>query len=415
MANLCIAHSGGVTSILNTTAAASIQKAQQSGHYQRIYCAEFGLNGLIQGRLFDVTTLNAQQITQLAQTPSSVFGSCRYRLPDNEPDHILYQKIKQTCHDYGINHLIYQGGNDSQDTTLKLTQQAMDNFAVIGLPKTIDNDLFGTDFCPGYPSAAQYLLTSMHEAALDTWAMSKNSTQVFILEVMGRHTGWLAMATGLMRTETHQAPHCILTPERPFCQETWLQYVRHCVEQYGHCVVVASEGIVDMSGKRLTHSTETDAFGHQQLGGVGATLADLVRRHAGFKAHWALPDYLQRCAGHLRSGIDIHCAQMLGEAAVSALLEGQHGMMLGLERSSATPAHWQTIAIDLTTCANQERTLPTSFIHPENYMLSGDAADYLTPLLCQPQTPTFASCLPDYFDRNILALAQPLHQSMRTT
>lgn len=415
MPNLCIAHSGGVTSILNTTAAASILKAQQSGQYQRIYCAEFGLNGLVNGRLLDVTELNQKQIQQLAQTPSSVFGSCRFRLPDNDPDHSLYQKIQQTCHDYGIEHLIYQGGNDSQDTTLKLTQQAMDNFAIIGLPKTIDNDLIGTDFCPGYPSAAQYLLTSIHEAALDTWAMSKNSTQVFILEVMGRHTGWLAMATGLMRREQHQAPHCILTPEKAFCQETWIQYVRHCVQAYGHCIVVASEGIVDISGKRLSQSTETDAFGHQQLGGVGATLAELVRRHAGFKAHWALPDYLQRSAGHLRSGTDIHCANMLGEAAVSALLAGQQGLMLGLKRNQGHPTNWQPEAIDLSACANQERTLPNTFICPENYLLCSEAIDYLTPLLCQPQTPTFASCLPEYFDRNMLKLAHIQHQSIRTS
>lgn len=407
--NLCIAHSGGVTSILNTTAAASIAEARASGHFNTIYAAEFGLNGLIEGRLFDTSQLSDKQLTQLAQTPSSIFGSCRYKLKPIQDDLQTYQAIYQTCQMSNIQYLLYQGGNDSQDTTSKLSQ-AQTHFdhplAVMGLPKTIDNDLHGTDFCPGFPSAAKYLATSVQEAALDTWAMSRNSTQVFILEVMGRHTGWLAMATGIARQDPAQAPHCILTPERPFNQQQWLAYVQHCVSQYGFCVVVAAEGITDLEGQPLITSSEQDAFGHAQLGGVGATLSAMVRDKLKLKVHWALPDYLQRSAGHLRSAVDIRCAHQLGQAGVRALIDGQSNCMLGLQRLNDDPHTFTTTCIDLAECANLEKKVPHTFIEPQHYLLSANAKNYLQPLLSGENLPTYIDGLPNYLKPQQLKLTQ---------
>ena len=408
--NLCIAHSGGVTAILNTTAAATIRRARESQQFGTIYAAEFGLNGLVSGRLFDTTSLTDAHLTQLSQTPSSAFGSCRFKLPDYAADPKPYQQIMQTCADFNIQYLVYQGGNDSQDTTLKLSA-AQSHFAhplaVLGLPKTIDNDLEGTDFCPGYPSAAKYIAASIREAALDTWAMSKNSTQVFILEVMGRHTGWLALASGIAREHVAQAPHSILIPEQSFCEQTWLEYVKHCVATYGHCVVVASEGITDAKGHAIVAQSRTDAFGHQQLGGVGAHLANLVSSKAGLKAHWALPDYLQRSAGHLRSATDVACAEQLGSSAVDALLSGQKGVMLALCRQSGLDApSWTVSTIDLSRCANLEKTCPDGFIDTTTSMLSVSARDYLRPLICGEHYPAYDRGVIDYFDRHVLQLVQ---------
>ena len=411
--NLCIAHSGGVTSILNTTAAASIQQARRSGFFGTIYAAEFGLNGLCQGRLFDTTALDDADLHQLSQTPSSAFGSCRFKLPDFAKDPTSYEQLFTTCKHFNIQHLIYQGGNDSQDTTLKLSyaQAHFDHpLAVIGLPKTIDNDLEGTDFCPGYPSAAKYIATSLAEAALDTWAMSRNSTQVFILEVMGRHTGWLALASGIARQHPSQAPHSILVPEQAFCEETWLQYVQECVRSYGHCVIVASEGLQDQQGRLLCTQQSQDAFGHQQLGGVGSYLAQLVTTRAQLKSHWALPDYLQRSAGHLRSSADVSCAQLLGNEAVSALIAGKKNCMLALQRNESSPVSWSIVDTPLEHCANLEKKLPSGHLDPHTSLLSSQAKNYLLPLMSGEATPAFSSGVPRYFDRNKLMLAkQPAH------
>jgi 6-phosphofructokinase 1 len=413
--NLCLAHSGGVTTILNTTAAASVRAAQASGAFSKIYAAEFGLNGLLSGHFYDLTHLSEQELVTLAQTPSSIFGSCRYKLPNYADQAEPYQKLFNTCQQFNIQYLLYQGGNDSQDTTCKIAaaQQHFEHpLTVLGLPKTIDNDLVGTDFCPGYPSAAKYIATSLQEAALDTYAMSRNSTQVFILEVMGRHTGWLALAAGLNRQHPQQAPHCILTPEHPFCQQQWLKYVQHCVHRYGFCVVVASEGITDTSGQPIFANQSQDAFGHQQLGGVGAYLANLVRQQAHLKAHWALPDYLQRSAGHLRAQADVTYAEMLGEYAIQSILTTQKPTMLGLQRCTTTTSEtsWAINHIDLNTCANKERTLPRHFIDTNDYRLSQDAHDYLKPLLAGEVYPSYQHGIPAYFDRNQLACVnQPIY------
>lgn len=408
--SLCIAHSGGVTSILNATAAASILTARQSGKFSNIYAAEFGLNGLIHGRLLNTNQLSDSDLSKLSQTPSSAFGSCRYKLPSFTKDPTAYQAIFDTCRQLNIQYLLYQGGNDSQDTTLKLAnaqQYFKHPLAVMGLAKTIDNDLHGTDFCPGYPSCAKYIATSIQEAALDTWAMSKNSTQVFILEVMGRHTGWLALAAGINRQHPSQAPHCILVPETPFCPDAWLRYVKNCVQNYGYCVVVASEGLTDTNGNKVSKSTSHDAFGHQQLGGIGAYLAELVRQKARLKVHWAMPDYLQRSAGHLRAEVDVNAAKMLGSYGVNALLAQEQPAMLGLQRIASSPVSWKPCRIELNTCANHERTLPEDYIHSDTYLLSTAAKDYLKPLLIGQALPAFHSGLPDYFDRSTLQLIQP--------
>lgn len=411
--NLCIAHSGGVCSILNTTASASIAHARKMGCYEKIFVAEFGLNGLISGRIFDTEFLTDSQLDSLSQTPSSIFGSCRKKLPEFTEDPKPYESIFKTLKAFNIQHLIYQGGNDSQDTTLKLSKASQFfpiPLSVIGLPKTIDNDLMGTDFCPGYPSCAKYIAVSTQEAALDTWAMSKNSTQVFILEVMGRHTGWLALASGLIRHKAHQAPHIILTPETPFCQDLWISHVENAVKSYGFCVVVASEGLTDQRGNLICKNTGQDAFGHSQLGGIAAQLNHLICTKTKLKSHWALPDYLQRSSGHLRSLTDVIYAKFLGQKAIEYLNMGEHTCMLGLKRAvnQEGQCEWDIYKIDLNNCANHEKKMPKSFIDPNTYLISKEARDYLTPLILGQSMPDFKDGLCDYFDRSLLSFAKPL-------
>ena len=222
---------------------------------------------------------------------------------------------------------------------------------------------------------------------------------------MGRHTGWLALAAGIQRQYPHEAPHCILVPEKPFHAQAWLDYVQYCVKHYGYCVVVAAEGISDAKGQRLTTSHSTDAFGHAQLGGVGAGLAAMVRESLGLKAHWALPDYLQRSAGHIRAKVDVDCAKQLGKAGVDALIHGQKNCMLGLERIQNGPNTFKTIAIDLSTCANHEKTLHPDWLHAENYLLHAHAKAYLAPLLQGECHPVYQNGLPNYFHRDQLKLS----------
>ncbi len=401
--NIIFAHSGGVTSVLNTTASGLISRAKQKNVNTLI--AKNGILGLLENKLYRSDNLNEHDLTKLRQTPSSVFGSCRYKLPHHHEDPQLWQTLFQNCQEHNIDAIIYQGGNDSQDTSLKIMQAAAAYqypITCYGIPKTIDNDLYGTDFSPGFPSCAKYLATSIQEASLDTQAMSRSSTKVFIMEVMGRHTGWLAMASALAAKTSAQGPHIILTPERPVDISNWLAYTKATVARYGHCVIVASEGIIDQSTQqRLCTNSTTDAFGHQKLGGVAAQLAQLVETQLQFKTHYAIPDYLQRSAGHLRSEVDDRIAWQLGQEAIDLYLKNTASCLLGLSR---TKDDWQITPTSLAICANKEKKLPDNFYSDNAMHISATGRAYFLPLIQGEVYPNYQHGLPDYFDNSKLQL-----------
>ena len=408
--NVCFAHSGGVTTMLNPTAAAFLKSCCINPNIDKVYVAKNGILGLIKHELYDVTHWTESQWNQLSHTPSTVFGSCRKKLPlyDKEPS--SYESIFKTCESRGITHFVYQGGNDSQDTTHKLNQACQSRkrkLVCLGLPKTIDNDLFGTDFSPGFPSAAKYLATSLREACLDTFAMSESSTKVFIMEVMGRHTGWLAAAAATTFRSMPFGPHIVMVPEIAFAKDAWIKKVRDTVSSHGFCVIVASEGIVDKTTNQpLTQPQTCDAFGHQQLGGVGTILAHMVQSELNLKTHVAIPDYLQRSAGHLRSGTDFACAQLLGETCAKHITEDTQPCMLGLIRDPHTPLGWRVEPVDLNICANHEKKLPRSFLDCTGTQLTDLAYDYFIPLLQGSVYPPFQNDgLPDYFSPLTLSLS----------
>ena len=407
--SVCFAHSGGVTTMLNATAAAFIRACQKNPAVDRIYIGKNGIMGLIQDQLFDVTELSADSLDTLAHTPSSVFGSCRKKLPHPSQDQASYQALIQTLQQRGIRHFVYQGGNDSQDTTHKISQFAQSQghpLQVMGLPKTIDNDLYGTDFAPGFPSAAKYLATSLREACLDTFAMHPSSTKVFIMEVMGRHTGWLAAACGMTAASLPLGPHILLVPEIAFERARWRQKVADTIQQQGFCVIVASEGITDTQGNLLTAGGGRDDFGHQQLGGVGHTLARWVQEDLNVKTHVAIPDYLQRSAGHLRSRCDFDAATLLGQTCSDAIGTDTQGVMLGLTRDVTQPGGFAVQPVPLTTCANEEKKLPRHFLSSDGFTLTQAGQDYFHPLLQGEVYPRYGTDgLPAYFSPLDLVLS----------
>lgn len=403
--NIVYAHSGGVTSVLNTTASSLIATARK--HQLPTLIAQNGILGLIHNKLYRTDNLSSQDLERLAQTPSSVFGSCRHKLPHHHDDPRAWDGFFNTIAQHNIDCIIYQGGNDSQDTSVKILEAATQRQIALkcyGIPKTIDNDLYGTDFSPGFPSCAKYLCTSIAEASLDTRAMCKSSTKVFIMEVMGRHTGWLALATAMASRQQQQGPHIILTPEHPVDVQQWLAYTDHLVKELGYCVIVASEGIINSAtGNRLTETKQTDAFGHGQLGGVGAQLAQWINTHLNYKTHYAIPDYLQRSAGHLRAAIDVYLAKQLGQRAIELVQEQADSCLLGLQRSEGD---WHIIPTSLHTCANREKPVPLEYFSDNKMHISPLGREYFQPLIAGEVYPTYHQGLPEYFDASQLHYQQ---------
>ncbi|MEC8461249.1 MAG: diphosphate--fructose-6-phosphate 1-phosphotransferase [Pseudomonadota bacterium] len=388
--SLCIVHSGGATSVLNTTASAIIQEARQSG-ISAVYAARFGLQGLLEGQFYNTHNLTTYQLKQLKSTPGSLFGTTRKKLPSIDCDPQPYRQLFSHLDALNIGYLLYQGGNDSQDTVYKINQAAQKlthPLVCIGLPKTIDNDLFGTDFSPGFPSAATYLQTSLCEASYDLASVAANSssTQVLIMEVMGRNAGWLAASTGCATHHYPHAPHMILMPERPVNLTQWARAVQSIVNTKGFAVVVAAEGIKDATtGKPLSALTgKVDAFSHPQLGGAGHTLAQILRSTHGLKVHVVTPDFCQRSAVHLRSSIDVTLSEKLGHEAVRLVLNGQGNCMLGIQRipsSASEKPLWHVTQEPLSNAANHEKGVPDSFIDESGYHVTQEARDYFSPLL----------------------------------
>lgn len=402
--NIFYAQSGGATAVINASACGVIQTAKQYPHaFGKVLAGKNGIMGALREELIDTSLEPEKNIAGLYHTPSCAFGSCRYQLQSPQADPATYQRLIQVFKAHNIGYFMYNGGGDSQDTTLKLAQMSEQlgyPLVCIGIPKTIDNDLGVTDNCPGFGSVAKYIATSVQEAALDVQSMAASSTKVFILEVMGRHAGWIAAAADLGAQEPEDPPHLILFPEIAFEPERFLAKVQQSVTRHGYCVIVASEGIRNTDGKLLCESTVTDAFGHQQLGGIAPMLAEFIKQRLGYKYHWAVADYLQRAARHLASQTDLEQAYALGRAAVEAALAGQDKVMLTLVRESTDPYTWRIDATPLSNVAKTERQLPRHYIDAEGFKITSVCREYLSPLIQGEAYPPYHHGLPRYVRLN---------------
>ncbi|MEE3003286.1 MAG: 6-phosphofructokinase [Pseudomonadota bacterium] len=416
--NLFFAHSGGVTSVLNAIAASVIETAKESEEINRVYAGKNGILGLLNEELIDTYQESSADIKSLYVTPSSAFGSCRYKLKEHETE--KFARIIEVLKAHNIGHFLYNGGNDSQDTTLKVWQMSQKmgyKLNCIGIPKTVDNDLAGTDTCPGFGSVAKYIALSTKEASFDVASMSATSTKVFILEVMGRHAGWIAAAAGLAAETESDGPHIILFPEIAFDKQKFFDRVRFFEKKFGHCVVVVSEGLKNNKGDIIAASmSSTDAFGHKQLGGVAPLLANMVSTELGLKTHWSVPDYLQRSARHISSTTDFEQACALGKAAVHAALKNESGIMVNIERKSNTPYVWSVGQVKLETVANVEKKLPNDFITEDGMHITEAARTYLEPLILGEEfSPFKKNGLPAYVKLKNITIPQKTKASTLIT
>ena len=413
---LLYAQSGGVTAVINATACAVIETARAAR--VPVLAARNGILGALREDLIDTTRETRAAITRLRHTPGGAFGSCRYKLKSLETNRAEYERLIAVFRAHDIRWFLYNGGGDSSDTALKVSQIGAElgyPVGVIGVPKTVDNDLALTDCCPGFGSVAKYTAVSVAEAGLDVESMYDSSTKVFILEVMGRHAGWIAAAGGLAARKAGEPPHLILFPERRFDEAAFLARVQATVSKVGYCTVVASEGIRNAAGQFLAEAGSTDSFGHAQLGGVAPLLAGLVKRRLGFKVHWAMPDYLQRSARHLASKTDADQAYAVGKAAVEYALAGRNAVMPVIVRTSDAPYRWKIEPAPLSRIANREKKLPKGFISRDGYGITAAARRYLEPLIRGEDAPHYLKDgLPDYVRLKNLPVARKLPPHART-
>ena len=382
-ANAFYAQSGGVTSVINASACGVIETANKSSKINKVLCGKNGILGALNEELFDTSKEKKSEIAKLRQTPGGAFGSCRFKLQDPIKQKKEYLRLFEVFKAHNIEYFFYNGGGDSQDTTFKISKMAKElklPLTCIGIPKTVDNDLPITDCSPGFGSVAKYVATSTLEAGLDVKSMSETSTKVFILEVMGRHAGWIAAASALASTNETDPPHIILMPEVPFAKKKFIDKVKQTVANEGFCVVVASEGTRYKNGMFLADSGLTDAFGHKQLGGVAPVLAQMISS-IGLKNHWAVSDYLQRSARHISSKTDLDQAYAVGKKAVEFALAGKNAVMPVIKRLSNKPYKWKIESASLSKVANVEKTLPKGYISKDGFTISNKGIDYLTPLI----------------------------------
>jgi len=408
---LLYAQSGGVTAVINATAGAVIQAAR--GRKVKVLAARNGILGALREDLVDTSRESAAAIRALAHTPGGAFGSCRFKLKSLDQDQDKYQRLLDVLDAHDVRWFLYNGGNDSADTALKLSEMARVTgypLTCIGVPKTVDNDLVVTDTCPGFGSAAKYTAVSVAEAALDVAAMADTSTKVFVYEVMGRHAGWLAAAGGLAGVGKDDAPQVILFPEIAYDEAKFLARVQAVVKKVGWCVVVVSEGIRHADGRFVADAGGgKDAFGHSQLGGVGPLLAATVKDKLGLKVHWTVPDYLQRSARHIASATDLAQAQAVGKAAVDYALAGKNGVMPVIVRTSSKPYRWKIAPAPLADIANREKTMPKVFIDRSGFGITAACRAYLQPLIKGEAPPPYrADGLPDYVRLKNLPVARKL-------
>ena len=398
--NAVYAQSGGVTAVINASACGVIEAASKArGHIARMYAGRDGIVGILTEDLIDVGAEGRATIRALRHTPAGAFGSARFKLKGLEENRAEYQRLIDVFRAHDIGYFFYNGGNDSMDTAHKVAQigaQLGYPIASIGIPKTVDNDLPHTDCCPGFGSVAKYIAVSTLEGAMDVASMARTSTKVFVLEVMGRHAGWIAAAGGLAGRKAGDPPHLILFPEIPFERETFLARVRQCVTDHGYCVIVVSEGAKYADGKFLAEAGTQDAFGHTQLGGVGPVVANMVREALGYKFHWAVADYLQRAARHIASRVDVEQAYAVGKAAVAYAVQGRHDVMPAIKRLSSRPYRWKIVPVPLAAVANVEKTVPRHFITADGFGITAACRRYLAPLIGGEDYPPYKAGLPVY-------------------
>ena len=399
-ANAFYAQSGGVTAVINASACGVIETARKNKHViGKVFAGRNGILGALNEELIDTSRESARAIAGLRYTPSGAFGSCRYKLKSLEENAREYERLINVFKAHNIRYFFYNGGGDSQDTANKVSQLGVKMgypLQCIGIPKTVDNDLPMTDCCPGFGSVAKYVAVSTREAALDVASMCETSTKIFVLEVMGRHAGWIAAASALAQEENGDAPHIILLPEVPFQQAKFLRKVKETVQKQGYCVVVVSEGAQYKDGTFLADAGGKDAFGHTQLGGVAPMVAEMIKVKWGYKYHWAVADYLQRAARHIASGTDVDQAYALGQAAVEMAVAGKTALMPTIVRTSDKPYRWKIGEAKLSRVANVERKMPKNFISKDGFGVTAAAKRYLAPLIAGEDFPPFKDGLPQY-------------------
>jgi ATP-dependent phosphofructokinase / diphosphate-dependent phosphofructokinase len=398
--NAFYAQSGGVTAVINASACGVIETARKHrNRIGKVYAGRNGILGALDEDMIDTGKESAKSIAALKHTPGGAFGSARYKLKGLEQNRAEYERLIDVFRAHDIGYFFYNGGGDSADTCLKVSQIGKTlgyPITAIHVPKTVDNDLPITDTCPGFGSVAKYVAVSTREAALDVASMSKTSTKVFILEVMGRHAGWIAAAAGLAGSRPGDAPHIILFPEIAFDRDAFLKRVSDCVKRYDYCVIVVSEGARNPDGQFLADAGTTDAFGHKQLGGVATVVANLVRSELKLKYHYAIADYLQRSARHIASKVDVEQAYAVGRAAVELALKGENAVMPVIVRKSDKPYRWAIGKAPLANVANQEKMMPRRFITPDGFGITAAARRYLQPLVQGEAYPPYRDGLPDY-------------------
>ena len=397
--NIFYAQSGGVTAVINATACGVIESARKSKKLGKVLAGKNGIIGALKEELIDTSLESKRDIAALRHTPSGAFGSCRYKLKSLSENKAEYQRLIDVFQAHDIGYFFYNGGGDSQDTANKVSQLSLQMghpICCIGIPKTVDNDLPITDTCPGFGSVAKYVAVSTMEAGLDVASMAESSTKIFVLEVMGRHAGWIAAASGLAKDNPSAPPHIILFPEVAFDKVKFLARVKQTVNRVGYCVVVASEGAQYADGRFLADAGAKDTFGHTQLGGVAPALVEMIKGAHGYKCHWSVADYLQRAARHIASATDVAQAYAVGEAAVQFALEGKNAVMPVIKRKKTKRYGWEIKEAPLSRVANVEKKMPKSFITKDGFGITGRARDYLEPLISGEDYPPYKNGLPQY-------------------
>lgn len=410
--NAFYAQSGGVTSVINASACGVIETARQhKDKIANVYAGRNGIIGALTEDLIDTSLESDADIAALRHTPSGGFGSCRYKLKSLEENQREYERLIEVFKAHDIGYFFYNGGGDSADTCHKVSQLSEKmGFPIqaIHVPKTVDNDLPITDNCPGFGSVAKYIAVSTREASFDVRSMCKTSTKVFVVEVMGRHAGWIAAAGGLAADADNDIPVMILFPEVEFNKEVFLEKVKEKVDKYGYVTVVVSEGAHWPDGRFLAEQGTRDAFGHAQLGGAAPVVANMINEATGYKFHWAVADYLQRAARHLASKSDVEQAYATGKAAVEFAVAGDNAVMPAIMRTSNSPYAWEIGKANLADVANVEKMMPEHFISEDGYGITDACREYLVPLISGEDYPPYKDGMPVYATLKNLSIAKKL-------
>lgn len=410
--NAFYAQSGGVTAVINASACGVIETARKNKNkIGKVYAGRNGIIGALTEDLIDTSKETTSAIAALRHTPSGAFGSCRYKLKGLDQNRAEYERLIEVFEAHNIGYFFYNGGGDSADTCHKVSQLSEEMgypIQAIHVPKTVDNDLPITDCCPGFGSVAKYIAVSTREASFDVASMAKTSTKVFVLEVMGRHAGWIAAAGGLASDSETEIPIVILFPEVAFNRAAFLALVEKKVKKYGYCTVVVSEGVKGEDGKFLSDQGLRDAFGHAQLGGAAPVVANIIKDGLGYKYHWGVADYLQRAARHIASKTDVNQAYAMGKAAVQFAIKGHNAVMPAIKRVSSKPYKWTVDMAPLAKVANVEKMMPTNYITKDGFGITAKCREYLEPLIKGEDYPPYKNGMPKYVRLKNLAVPKKL-------